>query len=139
MILRYMRYLATGLVTLLLSLPALLVELFRYRGAAKDGGTLEYVFQAGEQNSPTAVSKEKAAEIAADFMTTFYHVQVGALETQEFRTIANPPVRSANACRVASVRGQSGTQRLLSLRGSHSRGKRNGGENTISHNRQKTK
>jgi hypothetical protein len=26
------------------------------------------------------------AEIAADFMTTFYHVQVGALETQEFRT-----------------------------------------------------
>ena len=30
--------------------------------------------------------KEKAAEIAADFMTTFYHVQVGALETQEFRT-----------------------------------------------------
>ena len=25
------------------------VELFRYRGAAKDGGTLEYVFQGGEQ------------------------------------------------------------------------------------------
>ena len=55
-------------------------------GAAKDGGTLEYVFEAGEQNSPNAVAKEKAAEIAADFMTTFYHVQVGALETQEFRT-----------------------------------------------------
>src|ERR1700759_3995276 len=76
-----MRYLATGLVTLLLSLPAFSVELFRYRGAAKDGGTLEYVFQAGEQNSPNAVTKEKAAEIAADFMTTFYHVLVGALET----------------------------------------------------------
>ena len=45
MTLRYMRYLATGLVTLLLSLPALSVELFRYRGAAKDGGTLEYVFR----------------------------------------------------------------------------------------------
>jgi hypothetical protein len=56
------------------------VELFRYRGAAKDGGTLEYVFEAGEQNSPNAVTKEKATEIAADFMTTFYHVQVGALE-----------------------------------------------------------
>ena len=56
---------------LLLSLPGLSVELFRYRGAAKDGGTLEYVFQAGEQNSPNAVTKEKAAEIAADFMTTF--------------------------------------------------------------------
>jgi hypothetical protein len=26
------------------------------------------------------------AEIAADFMTTLYHVQIGALETQEFRT-----------------------------------------------------
>ena len=62
MTLRYMRYLATGLVTLLLSLPAL----FRYRGAAKDGGTLEYFFEAGEQNSPNAVTKEKAAEIAAD-------------------------------------------------------------------------
>src|ERR1700729_1553422 len=86
MTLRYMRYLATGLVTLLLSLPALSVELFRYRGAAKDGGTLEYVFQAGEQNSPNAVTKEKAAEIAADFMTTFYHIQIGAIETQEFRT-----------------------------------------------------
>jgi hypothetical protein len=49
-------------------------------------GTLEYVFEAGEQNSPNAVTKEKVAEIAADFMTTFYHVQVGALETQEFRT-----------------------------------------------------
>ena len=62
------------------------VELFRRRGAAKDGGTLEDVFEAGEQNSPNAVTKEKAAEIAADFMTTFYHVQIGALETQEFRT-----------------------------------------------------
>jgi hypothetical protein len=37
----------------------------------ENGGTLEYVFEAGEQNSPDAVTKEKAAEIAADFMTTF--------------------------------------------------------------------
>ena len=66
------------------------VELFRYRGAATDGGTLEYVFEAGEQNSPNAVTKEKAAEIAADFMLTFYHAQVGALETQEFRTTPVP-------------------------------------------------
>jgi hypothetical protein len=70
----------------MLANPAFAVELFRYRGAAKDGGTLEYVFEAGEQNSPNAITKEKAAEIAADFMTTFYHEQVGALETQEFRT-----------------------------------------------------
>jgi hypothetical protein len=84
------RYLATILITLLLAVPAMSGELFRYRAAANDGGTLEYVFEAGEQNSPNAVTKEKAAEIAADFMTTFYHVQVGALETQEFRTIPVP-------------------------------------------------
>jgi hypothetical protein len=40
--------------------------------------------QAGEHRSPNAIMKEKAAEIAADFMTTFYGVQVGALETEEF-------------------------------------------------------
>ena len=85
-----MRYLATLLITLLLAAPAMSVELFRYRGAAKDGGTLEYIFEAGEQNSPNAVTKEKAAEIAADFMTTFYHVQVGGLETREFRTSPVP-------------------------------------------------
>ena len=68
----------------------MLVELFRYRGAAKDGGTLEYVFEAGEQNSPNAVTKEKAAEIAADFMTTFTTSKIGALETQEFWTEPAP-------------------------------------------------
>ena len=57
-----MRYLATSLTMLLLTIPAMSDELFRYRGAAKDGGTLEYVFEAGEQNSPNAVTKEKAAE-----------------------------------------------------------------------------
>jgi hypothetical protein len=82
--------LATILITLLLAIPAMSVELFRYRGAAKDGGTLDYVFEAGEQNSPNTVTKEKVAEIAADFMTTFYHEQVGALETQEFRTTPVP-------------------------------------------------
>src|SRR6202035_3001134 len=70
-----MRYLSTFLIVLSMILPAMSVELFRYRGAAKDGGTLEYFFEAGEQNSPNAVTKEKPAEIAADFMTTFYHVQ----------------------------------------------------------------
>jgi hypothetical protein len=69
-----MRCLAGILITFLLAVPAMSVELFRYRGAAKDGGTLEYVFEASEQNSPNALTKEKAAEIAADFMTTFYHV-----------------------------------------------------------------
>ena len=85
-----MRYLSTFLIVLSMILPAMSVELFRYRGAAKDGGTLEYIFEAADQNSPNAVTKEKAAEMAADFMTTFYHVQVGALETQEFRTSPVP-------------------------------------------------
>ena len=61
-------------------------ELFRCRGAAKNGGTLEYVFESDEKDVPKAVTKERVAEIAADFMTTFYGIQVGALETQEFRT-----------------------------------------------------
>jgi hypothetical protein len=30
------------------------------------------------------------AEIAADFMTTFHHIQIGTLETQEFRTTPVP-------------------------------------------------
>jgi hypothetical protein len=90
------------LVTFLLAIPAMSVELFRYRGAARDGGTLEYVFEAGEQNSPNAVTKEKAAEIAADFMTTFYHVPVGVLETQELRT---QPVPFWLVCFSDSVKG----------------------------------
>jgi hypothetical protein len=85
-----MSYLATILIILLLAVPAMSVELYRYRGAAKDGGTLEYLFEASEQNSPNAITKEKAAEVAGDFMTIFYYVQVGGLETQEFRTAPVP-------------------------------------------------
>ena len=40
---------------------------------------------ATRQSLPQTVTKEKVAEIAADFMTTYYGVQVGALETQELR------------------------------------------------------
>ena len=40
-----MRYFTAILITLFLSVPAMSVELFRYRGAAKDGGTLEYIFE----------------------------------------------------------------------------------------------
>src|SRR6202790_4431756 len=74
----------------MLTVPAMAVELFRYRGAAKDGGTLEYVFETDQQDVPATATKEKVAEIAADFMTTFYHIQIGALETQEFRTTPVP-------------------------------------------------
>jgi hypothetical protein len=74
----------------MLAVPALSVELFRYRGAARDGGTLEYVFETDEHNAPQSVTKERAAEVAAEFMTTFYGIQVGALETQEFRAEPTP-------------------------------------------------
>src|SRR3984893_7102487 len=74
----------------MLTTPAFAVELFRYRGAAKDGGTLEYTFETDQQDVPATATKEKVAEIAADFMTTFYGVQVGALETQELRTTPVP-------------------------------------------------
>jgi hypothetical protein len=38
------------------------VELFRYRGAATDDGTLEYVFEGGEQNSPNAAGELKVTK-----------------------------------------------------------------------------
>jgi hypothetical protein len=65
-------------------------ELFRYRGAARDGGTLEYVFESDQGDVPKTATKERVAEIAADFMTSFYGIQVGALETQEFRSTPIP-------------------------------------------------
>jgi hypothetical protein len=49
------------------------------------------------------VTKEKAAEIAADFMTIFYHVQVGTLETQELRTT---PVPFWLICFSGAIKGQ---------------------------------
>lgn len=92
-----MSHFASILLALLLAIPAMSVELFRYRGAAKGGGTLEFVFEADEQTSSNAVTKEKVAEIAADFMTTFYHVQIGALETQEFRKTRKESLTNQNA------------------------------------------
>jgi hypothetical protein len=73
------------LILFLLATSAMSGELFRYRGAARDGGTLEYVFESDERDVPKTATKERVAEIAAHFMTTFCHLQVGALETQEFR------------------------------------------------------
>jgi hypothetical protein len=81
---------------------ALSVELFRYRGAAKGWRDTEVRLRSRQQNSPHAVTKEKAAEISADFMTTYSHVQVGALETQEFRT---SPVQFWLICFSDTVKG----------------------------------
>jgi hypothetical protein len=100
---RSKRSAAILLFSLLLTVPAFSVELLRYRGAARDGGTLEYIFEADEQSDANVVTKEKAAEIAADMMTTFYHVQIGALETQEFRTA---PVPFWLVCFSDTIKGQ---------------------------------
>jgi hypothetical protein len=81
-----MPYIATILITLLLMIPASQSSCFDTEVRPRTAARWNTSFEAGEQNSPNAVTKEKAAEIAADFVTTFYHVQVGALETQEFRT-----------------------------------------------------
>jgi hypothetical protein len=43
-----------------------------------------------EQNFPNALTEEKAAEIAADFMGKSYQVEVGASAMQEFRTTPVP-------------------------------------------------
>ena len=53
-----MRYLATLLVTLLLAVPAISVELFRYRYRAEDGGEFEYIFEADEQSAQNRKPRE---------------------------------------------------------------------------------
>jgi hypothetical protein len=63
---------------------------------AKDDGTLEYVFEAAEQNSSNEVTKEKVAEIAAGFMTTSFLYDIGAfldaLETATGHWSSNLPI-----------------------------------------------
>jgi hypothetical protein len=84
-------------ILILLTAPAMSAELFRYRGAARDGGTLEYFFESDEQDVPK-VTKEKVAETAADFMTSFYGIQVRLLKIRPrsvlntSRQIKPPPV-----------------------------------------------
>lgn len=74
-----MRYFAALLLSFLVADTAMSVELFRYRGAAKGRRNAGVRFDTDEQDVPLTVTKEKVAEIAADFMGTFYHMQVGVL------------------------------------------------------------
>jgi hypothetical protein len=50
----------------------------------------KYVSETDEQHVPKTVSEEKAAEIAVDWMTAFYHVQTGAIESQQFKASPAP-------------------------------------------------
>jgi hypothetical protein len=68
------RFVTVILLSVLLTLPALSVELFCYRGAGRDGGTLEFTLEFDEAEVPKTATKEKVAEIATDFTTTFYRV-----------------------------------------------------------------
>jgi hypothetical protein len=71
----FMRYLAGILITLFLTIPAISVELFRYRGAAKDSGTLEYAFYIDEQDVPENCEGKKMVGTAADFMSSYCGIQ----------------------------------------------------------------
>jgi len=83
-------YLATILVILLLAVPAMSVELFRYRYNGKDGAEYEAVFDTDEQSMGNTVDKEKAEEIAMDWMQVFYGEQVGTIESQDLKTTPIP-------------------------------------------------
>ena len=63
---------------------------FSWQSLRLRDGEFEYIFEADEQNVPKTVSQEKAADIAADWVTVFYHVQAGVIETQEFITSPIP-------------------------------------------------
>jgi hypothetical protein len=64
-----MPYFATILITLLLALPAMSAELFRYRGAAMDGGTLEYIFTASVKSNSSGFSSYVSL---LKFLSTFF-------------------------------------------------------------------
>jgi hypothetical protein len=83
-------YLATVLLTLLLAVPAISVELFRYRYQDRDGAEYEAVSQTDEQSVGKTVDKEKAEEIAMARMQVFYGEQVGTIESQELKTTPVP-------------------------------------------------
>jgi hypothetical protein len=70
----------TSLLFVAVSVPA--VELVRYRYHAEDGREFEYVFETGDQGVPKTVGEKSAA----DWVNSFYHVQIGTIESQKFRT-----------------------------------------------------
>ena len=83
-------YLATVLLTLLLAVPAISVELFRYRYNGEDRAEYEAVFETDERSVGKTVDKEKAEEIAMAWMQVFYGEQVGTIESQELKTTPLP-------------------------------------------------
>jgi hypothetical protein len=58
-------------------------ELFRYRFQTKDGRQFQYVFESSAQPSPRSITKDEATRIAANWVPTFYHLQLGSIEYAE--------------------------------------------------------
>ena len=82
--------LATVLIALMLAVSAKSVELFRYRYQNRYGGESKAVFETDEQSVGKTVEKEKAEEIAMDWMQVFYGEQVGTIESQDLKTTPIP-------------------------------------------------
>jgi hypothetical protein len=82
--------LAAVLIVLMLGVSAKSVELFRYRYNGEDRAEYEAVFETDEQSVGKTVDKEKAEEIAMDWMQVFYGKQVGTIESQELKTTPVP-------------------------------------------------
>ena len=80
----FVPFIAAVLCGLLVPVFADAGELFRYRLPTKDGRKFEYVFESSTQPSPPSITREEATRIAANWMTTFYHLQLGNFEYAEF-------------------------------------------------------
>ena len=80
----FMPFIAAVLCGRLVSDYADAGELFRYRLPTKDGRKFEYVFESSAQPIPRSITREEAGRISANWMTTYYHLQLGSFEYAEF-------------------------------------------------------
>ena len=87
----FVPFIAVVLCGLLMPVFANAGELFRYRLPTKDGRKFEYVFESSAQPAPRSITREQAARLSANWMTTFYHLQLGSLEYAEFYKKPLPP------------------------------------------------
>jgi hypothetical protein len=83
--LAFVQYVAVILGVLIQPISSGAAELFRYRLQMEDGRQIEYVFEADTRPSSQSVSKEEAIRIAANWMTMFHQLQLGSIESTEFR------------------------------------------------------
>ena len=82
-----MRYLALAILISLLSLgKAPAVELFRYTLTMLDGREFEYVFETNEQSVPETIDRDKAEEIAMEWIMSFHGgPEIGSIESATLR------------------------------------------------------